>query len=119
MLALRRLLVSRGETHHHTGRFVVALNTRSAVAAAVVMGELTAERPARPPVSFSFCTQSTAIESPLVAMRNPTVGFASVCAGMLTRVHALVIVMLVQVAPPSIVISTGPEPLSRLTKALC
>jgi len=29
MLALRRLLVSRGETHHHTGRFVIALNTLS------------------------------------------------------------------------------------------
>src|SRR5262249_23872546 len=86
---------------------------RSALAAGVGMGELTAERPARPPVSFSFCTQSTAMESPLFARRNPIVGFANVCAGMLTRVQMFPTLTLVQVVPPSIVISIGPEPLSR------
>src|SRR6185369_3655717 len=102
-----------------TGESATMSAARSALAAVVVMGELTAERPARPPVSFSFCTQSTAIDSPLFTRRNPTVGFANVCAGMLTRVQVLATLTLAQVVPPSIVISIGPEPLSRLTNALC
>lgn len=63
----------------------------------------------------SFCTKSTAILSPFVTMRNPRMGFASVCEGIETRVNAAVSVTAVHVAPLSVVICTTPVPTRRFT----
>ena len=65
-------------------------------------------------VPFSFCTQSIATASPEVTMRKPTMGLASVCVGMVTRVQEPVTVTAVQVEPLSIVMLTVPDPVMRL-----
>ena len=59
-------------------------------------------------VPISFWTKATAILSPLVTSRKPTVGLAIACVGIEIRVQPEVTVTAVHVAPLSIVMSTSP-----------
>ena len=55
---------------------------------------------------FSFCTQSTAMLSALVAILKPTLGFVTVCCGIDTsaQLAEIWLVTSIQVVPPSVVI---------------